>query len=54
MNAFFVDLIFYAFGIFILFITPGPEWIAMVARRMTNGVLGRWPLALQLATLFGR
>ena len=49
MNAALIDLIFYAFGIFILFLTPGPVWIAILARSMSNGVRGAWPLALGVA-----
>ena len=49
MNAALIDLIFYAFGIFILFLTPGPVWIVILARSMSNGVRGAWPLALGVA-----
>ena len=50
------DLIFYVIGIFLLFTTLGPLWIAIVARSMTNGVrlLGRWPLAFPREIFFGR
>ena len=45
MNASLGDLIFYVIGIFLLFITPGPVQIAIVARSMINGVCSAWPLA---------
>ena len=42
MNASLTDLIFYAFGIFLLFITPGPLCIVIVARSLTYNVRGTW------------
>ena len=42
MNASLGDLIFYAFGISLLLITPGPVCIAIVARSLINGVRGAW------------
>ena len=40
------DLALYALSIFILFLTPGPVWLALVARAMTGGFHAAWPLAL--------
>jgi len=43
------DLTFYAFGIFILFLTPGPVWIAIISRSITGGLNGAVPLATGVA-----
>ena len=40
------ELAFYGFGIFLLFITPGPVWVALIARALTGGFAAAWPLAL--------
>ena len=40
------DLALYALAIFILFLTPGPVWLALVARSLSGGVHAAWPLAL--------
>ena len=40
------DLALYALAIFILFLTPGPVWLALVARAMSGGFHAAWPLAL--------
>lgn len=40
------DLALYAGAIFILFLTPGPVWVALVARAATGGFQAAWPLAL--------
>ena len=40
------DLILYAGALFILFLTPGPVWVALVARTLSGGFHGAWPLAL--------
>lgn len=39
-------LALYAFGIFLLFATPGPVWVALIARAMSGGFQAAWPLAL--------
>ena len=39
----------YAFAIFILFLTPGPVWVAIMARAMATGPQGAWPLAAGVA-----
>ncbi|AJE44719.1 LysE family translocator [Celeribacter indicus] len=41
-----VDLGLYAFALLILFITPGPVWLAMLARALSGGFNAAWPLAL--------
>jgi len=41
-----VEMAFYAGALFILFITPGPVWLAVLARTLSGGVRGAWPLAL--------
>ena len=40
------DLALYAFAVLILFLTPGPVWVALLARGMAAGFHGVWPLAL--------
>lgn len=40
------DLILYAGALFILFLTPGPVWLALTARAMSGGFHAAWPLAL--------
>lgn len=40
------DLALYAAGIFALFMTPGPVWLALGARALSGGFQAAWPLAL--------
>lgn len=40
------DLALYAGALFILFLTPGPVWLALAARAMSGGFRAAWPLAL--------
>jgi len=40
------ELLFYAGGLFVLFLTPGPVWVALLARAMSGGFNAAWPLAL--------
>ncbi|WP_434289823.1 LysE family translocator [Celeribacter sp. SCSIO 80788] len=40
------DLGLYAFALLILFLTPGPVWLAMLARSLSGGFRAAWPLAL--------
>jgi threonine/homoserine/homoserine lactone efflux protein len=40
------ELLLYAGAIFILFITPGPVWVALTARAMAGGFASAWPLAV--------
>ena len=41
-----VDLGLYAIAILLLFLTPGPVWVALAARALSGGFRGAWPLAL--------
>ncbi|PHQ95464.1 MAG: lysine transporter LysE [Marinosulfonomonas sp.] len=43
------QLLLYAGALAILFLTPGPVWIAIVARTLTGGYRAAWPLALGVA-----
>ena len=43
------DLALYAVALFILFLTPGPVWLAVMARAMSGGFRSAWPLALGVA-----
>ena len=45
-----LGLALYAGALFILFITPGPVWVAVVARTLSGGIRSAWPLALGVAT----
>lgn len=40
------QLALYAGALAILFLTPGPVWVAMIARTMSGGFNASWPLAL--------
>ncbi|EYD73132.1 LysE family translocator [Limimaricola hongkongensis] len=40
------DLALYAGALFVLFLTPGPVWVALTARALSGGVHAAWPLAL--------
>jgi len=40
------DLSLYALAVLVLFLTPGPVWVALLARGMSAGFHGVWPLAL--------
>lgn len=39
------DAALYALALLILFLTPGPVWVAMIARGMSGGFHAAWPLA---------
>ena len=39
------ELYFYTFAMFILFLTPGPVWVVLLARIFSNGWSGGLPLA---------
>jgi threonine/homoserine/homoserine lactone efflux protein len=43
------DLVLYAGALFILFLTPGPVWVALLARSMAGGFRAAWPLAMGVA-----
>lgn len=40
------DLFLYAGAVFILFLTPGPVWMALTARTLGGGFNAAWPLTL--------
>ncbi len=40
------DAALYAGALLLLFLTPGPAWVALVARAMSGGFRSAWPLAL--------
>ena len=46
MTLTFQQLALYAGALFILFMTPGPVWVALMARAMSGGFRAAWPLAL--------
>jgi len=39
------DLALYAGALLILFLTPGPVWLALIARAVSGGFAAAWPLA---------
>jgi threonine/homoserine/homoserine lactone efflux protein len=43
------DLLLYCGALFILFLTPGPVWLALTARGLSGGFHAAWPLALGVA-----
>lgn len=43
------DLLLYAGALFVLFLTPGPVWLALMARALSGGFQAAWPLALGVA-----
>ena len=38
----------YLLALALLFITPGPVWVALIARSLKNGFSGAWPLPLKV------
>ena len=40
------DLLLYAGALCVLFLTPGPVWVALIARALSGGFHAAWPLAL--------
>jgi threonine/homoserine/homoserine lactone efflux protein len=40
------DLLLYAGALCVLFLTPGPVWVALMARAVSGGFQAAWPLAL--------
>ena len=40
------ELALYAGALLILFLTPGPVWVALTARALSGGFRAAWPLAL--------
>ena len=43
------DLVLYAGALLALFLTPGPVWLALMARSVSGGFHAAWPLALGVA-----
>ncbi len=43
------ELILYAGALLVLFLTPGPVWVALIARTLSGGFNAAWPLALGVA-----
>lgn len=43
------DLILYAGALIVLFLTPGPVWLALMARALSGGFAAAWPLAFGVA-----
>lgn len=44
-----LDLALYAFALFVLFLTPGPVWLAILARALAGGFASAVPLAIGVA-----
>lgn len=44
-----VDLALYSFALLVLFLTPGPVWLAVLARALSGGFHAAWPLAFGVA-----
>ena len=44
-----LDLALYSFALLILFLTPGPVWLAVLARALSGGFHAAWPLAFGVA-----
>jgi len=42
----FWDLALYAGALLVLFLTPGPVWVGLIARTLSGGFQAAWPLAL--------
>ncbi len=43
------DLLLYCGALLILFLTPGPVWLALMVRALSGGFQAAWPLALGVA-----
>jgi threonine/homoserine/homoserine lactone efflux protein len=43
------DLLLYSGALIILFLTPGPVWLALMARALSGGFSAAWPLAFGVA-----
>ncbi len=44
-----LDLALYSVALLILFLTPGPVWLALMARAVSGGFQSAWPLAVGVA-----
>ena len=49
MTASFHDLALYAGGMALLWVVPGPVWVALIARALSGGFASAWPLAIGVA-----
>ncbi len=49
MTVTFTQLLLYASALLILFLPPGPVWVALIARSISGGFHAAWPLALGVA-----
>lgn len=49
MTVTFWHLFVYAGGMAALWAVPGPVWVALIARTMSGGLAGAWPLAIGVA-----
>lgn len=49
MTISFHELLLYAGGMAILWVIPGPVWVALIARALSGGFAGAWPLAVGVA-----
>ncbi|MEZ5910893.1 MAG: LysE family translocator [Paracoccaceae bacterium] len=45
MSVSLLSLVFYAGAVGLLWLTPGPVWVAITARALSGGFAGAWPLA---------
>ncbi|MEM7241458.1 MAG: LysE family translocator [Pseudomonadota bacterium] len=45
----FTEILLYMGALFLLWATPGPVWVAMIARAVSTGFRGAWPLAFGVA-----
>lgn len=43
------QLLLYAGGMALLWVIPGPVWVALTARALSGGMAGAWPLAVGVA-----
>lgn len=46
MTITFADMLLYSGALLALFLTPGPVWVALIARGLSGGFNAAWPLAL--------
>lgn len=44
-----LDMALYSLALLILFMTPGPVWLALLARTLSGGFRAAWPLAVGVA-----
>ena len=49
MTVTFQQLLLYAGGMAILWVIPGPVWVALTARALSGGMAAAWPLAVGVA-----